>query len=145
MIKYKDKDQLISAKILGRAGKVTGKYSNWYNIEIEEDEQQKSIDLSSITWEKTDDVENTDEDEVNVNSISSENELEIGVAKQQELDKLHQFNTYIEVPDSGQNTLSTRWVITQKDNTYKARLVVRGFEETYLSCNIRCLHLYGSK
>ena len=39
-----------------------------------------------------------------------------------------------EVPDMGQPTISTRWVICEKDMTdgkkqMKARLVVRGFEE----------------
>ncbi|CAC5390512.1 unnamed protein product [Mytilus coruscus] len=33
--------------------------------------------------------------------------------------------------DIGQNALSTRWVITTKDNQTKARLVVRGFEEEF--------------
>ena len=37
--------------------------------------------------------------------------------------------THEEVNDCGQNTLSTRWVITNKDEQTKARHVVRGFEE----------------
>lgn len=40
-----------------------------------------------------------------------------------------QFQTYEEVANKGQKTLSTRWVITDKDGQTKARLVVRGFEE----------------
>ena len=54
------------------------------------------------------------------------------MAKENELDKLTQFGTYEEVVNSGQKTLSTRWVITTKDRNTKARLVVRGFEEKYL-------------
>ncbi|XP_061167211.1 uncharacterized protein LOC133176055 [Saccostrea echinata] len=50
-------------------------------------------------------------------------------AKQTELDKLRHFNTYDEVEDHGQNTTSTRWVITGKDSNTRARLVARGFEE----------------
>ena len=34
--------------------------------------------------------------------------------------------------DSGQCTLSTRWVINNKDGVTKARLDVHGFEEEYL-------------
>ena len=54
---------------------------------------------------------------------------ETTVAKVAELLKLKQFNTYEEVKNCGQYTLSTRWVITKKDGQIKARLVVRGFEE----------------
>lgn len=53
-------------------------------------------------------------------------------AKENELEKLAQFNTYEEVAECGQRTLSTRWVITSKEGKLKARLVVRGFEEKYL-------------
>ncbi|CAC5411076.1 unnamed protein product [Mytilus coruscus] len=53
------------------------------------------------------------------------------IAKQTELSKLHNFDTYEECDDIGQNALSTRWVITTKDNQTKARLVVRGFEEEF--------------
>ena len=37
------------------------------------------------------------------------------VAKVAELLKLKQFNSYEEVKNCGQYTLSTRWVITKKD------------------------------
>ena len=56
-------------------------------------------------------------------------EKDITMAKKNELDKLAQFNTYEEVAEQGQRTLSTRWVITSKEGKTKARLVVRGFEE----------------
>ena len=52
-------------------------------------------------------------------------------AKLAELQILRHFNTYEEVNDCSQNTLSTRWVITNKDEQTKARLVVRGFEEEF--------------
>ena len=54
---------------------------------------------------------------------------ETTVAKVAELLKLKQLNTYEEVKNCGQYTLSTRWVITKKDGQTKARFVVRGFEE----------------
>ena len=40
-------------------------------------------------------------------------------AKENELDKLAQFETYEEVANYGQKTLSTRWVITTKDGNSK--------------------------
>ena len=43
------------------------------------------------------------------------------------------YSVYSEVVDEGQETISTRWVCTTKETdsgkSFKARLVVRGFEE----------------
>ena len=58
--------------------------------------------------------------------------VEIGLAKEAELKKLCQFDTYEEVENKDQPTLTTRWVITNKDGQAKARLVVRGFEEDFI-------------
>ena len=52
------------------------------------------------------------------------------VAKDKELQKLKEFNTYEEVPDVGQKTISTRFVMTIKNSEVRARLVARGFEES---------------
>ena len=57
---------------------------------------------------------------------------EIGLAKEAELKKLCQFDTYEEVENRDQPTLTTRWMITNKDGQAKARLVVRGFEEDFI-------------
>ena len=62
------------------------------------------------------------------NTISSKDTS----AKLVELQKLQHFNTYKEVKDCGQQTLSTRWVITNKEGQTNARLVVRGFEEEFM-------------
>ena len=53
-------------------------------------------------------------------------------AKLAELHKLQHFNTYQNVKDCGQQTLFTRWVITNKEGQTKACLVVRGFEEEFM-------------
>ena len=57
-------------------------------------------------------------------------------AKNDELKKLEHYDVYEYVKDEGQNTISCRWIITNKtDNDcvkFKARLVARGFEETLL-------------
>ena len=56
---------------------------------------------------------------------------EVSAAKEKELAKWEEFNAYSEVEYTGsQHVLSSRWVITRKsDESVKARLVVRGFEE----------------
>ena len=54
-------------------------------------------------------------------------------AKTEEIQKWKDLNTFKEVDDEGQPTISCRWVCTEKLKgdtlTLKARLVVRGFEE----------------
>ncbi|XP_035684716.1 uncharacterized protein LOC118421507 [Branchiostoma floridae] len=51
-------------------------------------------------------------------------------AREEELKKLKDFETFDVVDDNGQERISTRWVDTMKpDGTRKSRLVARGFEE----------------
>ena len=51
-------------------------------------------------------------------------------AKQEELSKWEKYEAFIEVnEEDATNPISTRWVITDKGETEKARLCVRGFEE----------------
>ena len=52
-------------------------------------------------------------------------------AKLAGLQKLRYFNTYEKVNDCNQNTLSTRWVIANKDEQTKVQLVVWGFEDEF--------------
>ena len=124
-IRYKLNDEWVTGTVLSRAGKATGKYKNWYNIRNENNEE-RSIDLGSIQWQKI------PETEINITEVSKSESLgskETDIAKENELEKLAQFETYEEVSDCGQKVLSTRWVISNKDGKTKARLVVRGFEE----------------
>ena len=126
MIKYKLNNEWITGTITSRAGKATDKNRTWYNIRDESDEE-KSIDLGRVEWEKL------HETEINMaevtKSLRAECNTATDVAKENELAKLEQFQTYEEVTDLGQRTLSTRWVISDKNGVFKARLVVRGFEE----------------
>ena len=48
-------------------------------------------------------------------------------AKEDELCKLKDFETYDEVEDCGQVTISTTWVLWHKGSETRARLVARGF------------------
>ena len=126
VIRYKVNDEWVTSTIMSRAGKATGKYKTWYNVKDSNNEEQ-SIDLGNIEWEKVPDTE------INIASVSNimvnSEEKETVIAKENELEKLAQFNTYEEVEECGQRVLSTRWVITSKQGKTKARLVVRGFEE----------------
>lgn len=77
--------------------------------------KKKSVNFDQIQWELI-----TDESNINLalqqNSISND----ATAAKLAELQKLQHFSAYEEVTDCGQNTLSTKWVITSKDGQTKA-------------------------
>jgi len=59
------------------------------------------------------------------------NNDECMAAKLEELEKLKKFEAYAIEPDNGQQRISTRWVLSVKDDKVKARLVARGFEEEF--------------
>ena len=60
---------------------------------------------------------------------NKQNTEECIIAKQTELKKLVSFDVFEEVPNTGQNCISTRWVLWPKGDEIRARLVARGFEE----------------
>ena len=51
-------------------------------------------------------------------------------AKETELAKLKNFDTYKVVADKGQEYITTTWVLTEKGDEIRARLTARGYEET---------------
>merc|ERR1712120_42981 len=60
---------------------------------------------------------------------------EIVEAKNKEIENLKFYETYEEVRDEGQETIGSRWVVTEKQQhdgqkqDYKARLIAKGFQE----------------
>ena len=84
--------------------------------------------------DKTHDVDDSepdsDDEEIILLAASKLGKEELLTARTREIDKLREFNVFEEVPDTGQQPVTTRWVMTRKDDgTVKARLVARGFEE----------------
>ena len=82
-----------------------------------------------------DDIEE-EEEEQEVEEVyfgAATNHARYHQAKLEELQKWQEFNTYEEIPDTGQTRVSCKWVCTEKMKTgvlvTKARLVARGFEE----------------
>ena len=106
---------------------MTGKYKTWYHVR-DGNNEDRSIGLGNIEQEKIRDT-GTNVTTVTASDKKTSQKPDIIMAKENELDKLSQFNTYEEVEASGQEILSTRWVITTKERNTKAILVVRGFEE----------------
>jgi len=141
---------LYVAKVLSRAGKVSGKYKNWYNLEYREPDEMigttASVDLNSVEIlgrvnEAEAGVQQDDhvsETESSINEGEEENimvceDASFQTAKCDELDSWKRNEVYEEMHDSGQKCISTRWICTYKETPNgvipKARLVARGFEE----------------
>ena len=129
-IQYKlpNSDEWINSTIMGRAGKATGGNKYWYNVHDVKSNEERSIDLGKVEWRHFENQ--TEVEETNV--ISEDNDAESNFAKQIELQKLQTFDTYVEVPYTGQTLITTRWVMSKKNGETRARLVVRGFQERNL-------------
>ena len=126
--KLKDSDSWKIGEVHSRGGKVSGKYCNWFNVK-----NVHSGDIEAIDWkEKIEAWHPIDIEPVWITGTKLD-DLAVDEAKAKELLSWQEHNVYTEVANEGQTTISTRWVCTTKDTengkTYKARLVVRGFEE----------------
>lgn len=134
-MKFKDQDgEAHVIKVLSRAGKATGNLKHWYNVEFVAPAPvigvRQSIDLKSVN--NLEMVNYTGE--AHEESILALDHLSFNQAKKQELEKWKDFSVYQVTPYRGQKCISTRWVCTIKEtkdgSIQKARLVVRGFEDT---------------
>ena len=140
-------DDVVTAKVLGRAGKSTGKYTNSYNVEYKAPEDLEGthayIDLDRETNFKL--VINISEDvPATTESIKEEifetKDVDFSEVKMVELQRWKTNKVYEEVPYENQKCISVRWVCGMKscENGYiypKARLVARGFEKDNQNLN----------
>ena len=58
MIRYKENDKLVEAKLISRAGKVGGKYSSWWNIKNLETGHEQAENLNCKSF--VDRIDNDD-------------------------------------------------------------------------------------
>ena len=69
--------------------------------------------------------------------VREHGKAEIIEAKNNEIKNLKTYETFEEVDDEGQETIGSRWIVTEKEKhdgqkqDYKARLVAKGFQEIY--------------
>ena len=67
--------------------------------------------------------------------VREHGKVEVTEAKQKEVENLEMYEVFEEVDDIGQETIGSRWIVTQKEKhdgqkqQFKARLVARGFQE----------------
>ena len=126
LIEYKEPESntWTEAIILGRAGKSHTATKFWYNIEEKESGEEKSVNLKDFDWRRI-------EENVNIINIpKSKPKDEYLNEKQAEIKRLDDYDAYQEEDDKGQTCISTTWVLTDKDGKKKARLCIRGFEES---------------
>ena len=122
----RDSGELVSGKLISRAGKATGQYKNCFNLQKDSDGDIQWIDLEKDLLEYeviSDEVEM-------VVLFNTDSVME---AKRSEMNNWVKNDVYEEVENEGQDTISVRWVTTEKFKNGKAiiksRLVARGFEE----------------
>ena len=124
VIRYRsgDSQDWTSGIVIGRAGKATGKNKNEFNVLTEGEDQSIPVKLDNISVEMQDTYHLVTD--VNVKDPA------LIRAKDEEIKRFKEFEVFEEVKDQGQQSVTSRWVITSKgDGKYKARLVARGFQE----------------
>ncbi len=121
--------------------KRSGKYPNFYNFTLDngktlgddvENLELRKIDENRV--ERNPRPDNSDKnlpEEILAVLVAKEetNTPEALEAKQKELDKLKDFDTYEVINDEGQEYITTLWVITKKGEEMRARLTAKGFQE----------------
>ena len=127
-----------SGVVVRRTGKASGKYRNCWEIDEDNNGQRIEYDTEK-DWKEWREQETATEDGPHdIMYLSPETqrirEEKIEEAKKSELDKWKEEEVFQEVEDKGQERLSTTWVVTTKvkneEEVTKARLVIRGYEET---------------
>lgn len=142
IIQYRPKGQSESewktATVHSYAGKVKGKNNNRFNVTEVHSGETTDLRLNEFDLEKdTREAQTVLYMEDDITSIFAVNipktrhhEPGIQKAMQEEMSSWEKYKVYREVPDTNQRAVSTRWVVTEKSpGKFKARLVVRGFEE----------------
>ena len=118
--------ELVTGKIMSRAGKVSGKHKPCFNIKKDAD--------NTVTWYNLQkNFSDSQEISDKVEMLIMYNSDIVMTAKETELKNWEVNDVYGEVEDVGQRSISMRWVVTEKlkggETVTRTRLVSRGFEE----------------
>lgn len=118
-----------AAKVLMRAGRASGKYKNWDNIQEDVRKEKKSINQEQVQWEQI-------QESVKFRKAfkTTGDSHDTAAAKLKEVEKLCYFETYEEVNDYTHTTLSTRRIVTGKNGQTKAPLV--GDLKEIITCQV---------
>ena len=132
-LKSKDNGLWQTANILSRGGSARGVNKMYMNIKVQGEDKPKGVfwDRYVDIWKSVENIENV----VLFLNESDEFKQPVIKAKENELENWRRNKVYIKVKDTGQKTVSSRWVITEKQisgstaTKTKARIVCRGYEE----------------
>ena len=137
-----------TAKVLSVQPKQTGKYKDWINVHVDGEE-----DPICVNWDHVDEwSELPYPEQALILTKDQAVSQEVLDAKNREFDNMKRNDVFEIIPFDGQNTISSRWIITEKfkdgERIVKARLVARGFEEDSSdmakdspTCSRECLRL----
>ena len=135
--------------VIGRGGKVTGKNKHYFNICNIDNGEELGIHLDKTEFqvlkesvsgqglnEQSYGESNDNVEVVQAVFIPTEHHSDPDVleTKQKELENWTNSGVYNELDDQGQRTISTKWVVSERElsdglKCVKARLVLRGFQE----------------
>ena len=131
LIEYKLEGEWKSGKVMMKQPKRKGIYRNWVNIEGADEEICVNFDQVE-DWRLLP-INEINEEHIVYLSMEQENLLEVKEAKAKEIENMKNNDVYELVPFTGQKTISTKWIITEKikegKKKVKARIVAKGFEE----------------
>ncbi len=130
--KFPDHSNNVTCTVLSKAGKSST--ASWHFLNIKEgDEEGKCCSFKNAAWKPYNETIANDTEPTTNELFYGDCDSAFDQAKHEEMEKWKLFKTFIEVPDKGQKTISTRWVCTRKIKggkvQHKARSVARGFEE----------------
>ena len=125
----------VTARVMNRAGKMGGKHENWMNIEYTGPEEYNGQRGAMNFATEVSHWEHVNQEDV-ITLATMEDDFE--VAKKKELMSWRSNDVYTPCENLGQPSISTKWVLTIKDDgSLKARLVVKGFEDPDENCIIK--------
>ena len=117
------------AQIVKRAGKVSGKYSDWYNIKNVNDDT-----ISSIDWKSVNKWKQYFQQQALINSsVNNFSDFDITNAKLDELNKWKTHKVYDAVDNCNENFIDLRWAFSENyingELNVEAWLVGKGYQE----------------
>ena len=157
--KLNSDEDVRKATVMNVQPRANGKYKGWLNVDEEgkgkicinwsesveywreverveaNDKEQDSEVEETNEPEDSSESEDSSEVEENVILLTEEQECskEVIEAKEKEIENLKKHMVFDVVPNTGQKTVSSKWVVTEKyknnERKIKDRLVARGFEE----------------
>ena len=126
----KDTGDYVSGEIVSRAGKVSGRNRSQYNVMLD----QADENAGPLRWFDMNSLDELSILEAEACVLIMYSNDEVQQAKMKEIQAWEDNKVIKRVEDTGQETISLRWVLTKKDDevggsVIKARLVARGYEE----------------